>query len=382
MDLSNKTVNLLNLHSGLQHFSSNIYDVFGAVYLLTQGLSFTVVSLAFAGGCLLRNLFRIFSLFLSEKIGLKRALIFGTILNSGLFLIISKVNGINSWLYFYIFYSVLCDITYWLPYHTYYSVAGDDEKRGKQIGAKLSLISLFKISAPLVGGIIITHLGFFALSITSILVSLLSIIPLLFTKDIIPNKSIDWKGALKIVGKKGFIMRMGDGILYIHTFIWTIVIFYIARNYVVFGGLVTFELFSTTLLFLLLGYFIDKGKGKIITYIGLISTGIVILLRALWITTIPGIILSDIVLAFGMAFYSSSFEVGFYNLAKQSTNALWFQFFSELGWDIGAMVCLALSAFLYAIGIPLQFILIISVAGLFINYGVLKKFYSQSTRLF
>jgi hypothetical protein len=162
-----------------------------------------------------------------------------------------------------------------------------------------------------------------------------------------------------------------------HTFVWTIVLFYLVSNYVTFGGLVALELVLTALLFILLGYLIDKGDGKQIAIIGLLTIGLVIILRAFFVTTIPYIIAINAVIAFGMTFYTSSFEVGFYNLAKQSKNTLWFNFWGELGWDMGAAISLLVGAGLFVLGVPLRFTIVLSLSGIFIIYKVLNSFYSR-----
>ncbi len=375
MDFSNKTINLLALHSGIQRFSGNIFNTFSAVYFLSIGISFPIIAMTWAGDCILRGILRPLSLLLSEKIGLKRALIFGVFVGSGIFLVISKVNGVNSWLYFYIFYLAICDITYWLPFHSYYAIAGDNSSRGKQVATMIGFITILQMTAPLIGGILITKLGFLSLYIAAMIIMLLSIFPLFFARDIKPGKPIHFKNAIKTIDKRGMVLQAGAGILSIHSFVWTIVLYYLVRNYVTFGGLVTFELFITVALAILLGYLIDKGNGKRIISIGLIITGIVIISRAFFITTMPSIIIIDIILAFGTMFYSSSFEVGLYNIAKQSENTLWFNFFGELGWDIGAGLSFVLVAGFFTLGVPLRYLIVFSLPGLFAVYYVLNQFY-------
>ena len=373
----NGTINLLNLHTGLQRFSNNILDVFGAVFLLSIGLSFPMVALTWAASCVLRALIRPLSVLLAEKIGLKCALIVGTITGSGLFLVLSKVTGINEWLCFYIFYRALNDIFYWLPYHSYYAAAGDEQDRGKQLSIRLGLVNILKIVAPLLGGLLVNQLGFWALYVSATMVMLISAIPLFFARDASPGQTINWKEALSLIDKRGFVMKIGEGIVYMHSFVWTIVLFYLLDDYVAFGGLITLELLITTILFGILGSFVDKGGGRKIMLAGIIIVAAVIVMRSFLVTTVPQIIISNILVALGVTFYSMSFEVGFYNLAKRAQNTLWFNFFGELGWDIGAMLSLSLSAGLYATGVPLRFVMIFALVGLFIIYKVLSRFYVQ-----
>lgn len=268
--LKNRNIDLLDLHVGLHRFGANIIDVFGAVYLLGLGLSFSTVALAAAASCVIRMVLRPFSLLLSERIGLRKSLLIGTVVNAGLFLVLAGVSELNPWLFFYVFYSALCNITYWLSFHSYNAAAGDTDKRGRQMGLQLGLVTVARMVAPLVGGILIVHLGFLSLYVVATVVMLAAVGPLFFIEDVVPGRSMGWREAVRTVDKRGLVIQMGDGLLYMHGFVWTIVLFLIVGNYVVFGGLVAFELLATAFLFMVLGYFIDKGKGRVITYAGLV----------------------------------------------------------------------------------------------------------------
>jgi MFS family permease len=256
-------------------------------------------------------------------------------------------------------YLALCDIFYWLPYHSYYSTAGDHEDRGKQVGVLFGLITLLSMVAPLVGGILITQLGFSVLYIFATLVMLSAAIPLFFVPELSAGARMTFKDALKTVDKKGLLMQAGDGFLYMHTFVWTIALFYLLGNYMTFGILVTIQLFISALMFLVLGYYLDKGKGLWIMRVGLGLLGF----------------------ALAMTFYSSSFGVGLYTFAKRTPNTMWFHFFAECGWDIGAAVALSVSALLFILGVPLKIVILFSLVGLVIVFSVLKGFYKKSDNL-
>ena len=94
---SNKAVNLLNIHSGLRQFSVGIFDIFTAIYLLERGIDLSVVIFVMIGSYTFRLLLRPISLKVAERIGLKKAVILGSFIFSGLFLVISQVNGADSY---------------------------------------------------------------------------------------------------------------------------------------------------------------------------------------------------------------------------------------------------------------------------------------------
>ncbi len=73
-----------------------------------------------------------------------------------------------------------------------------------------------------------------------------------------------FKNAFRTIDKRGLVLQMGDGFMAMHTFVWTIALFYLVGNYITFGILTAFQLLMTSLMFLVLGYYLDKGKGKLI----------------------------------------------------------------------------------------------------------------------
>lgn len=102
---------------------------------------------------------------------------------------------------------------------------------------------------------------------------------------------------------------------------------------------------------------------------------IIILARGIWVHNIYQSIIINILVAISSIFYYSTASVCYYNLNKKSGNVLWFNFFGELGFDIGAIVGFSLSALLFCIGIPLQYIILVSLPGLFVVNYVLNKYF-------
>ena len=378
----NKNINLLNLHTGLQRFSNSIFDVFGAIYLLQLGISFPVVALVWAASFVLRMFLRPLSLLMAQKIGLKRATIFGTIIGAGLFLVLAQVNGLTIWLYIFIVFLALYDITYWLPYHSYYAAVGNYKDRGKHVGVRGAFVTLFRAAAPIVGAVLISKFGFWSLYLVAMISMLVSVIPILFASDYRQDTSMNFKRALRSIDKRGFLIQIGDGIVYnAHGFMWIIVLFFLTKNIISFGWLIGFEVLLTAVLFLVLGDMIDKGKGRKILSIGIILFSLVILGRTFFVYTINAVIISQIAFAVAVVFYRSIFQTSFYNLAKKTKNTLWFNFFGEMGWDIGALIILVLSAVLVSLGLEIRYIMPFAIVGLFVIQKVLSSYLNNSYSL-
>jgi len=377
--LKNKDINLLNIHTGLNRFSTTIVLMFGALYFLEQGLSYQTIFLVWIIIFLIRLFFRPISLKLSQKIGLKRAVIFGVFFYSGVFPILTQINGMNLWLYIFIVYWAFADIFYWLPYHSYYAAMGESENRGKHIGIREAFTMTLGAIAPLTGGLLIDNFGFWALYAMSMIIILMGSIPLFFLPCIDPGEKMTYKKALKELDKRGFWLLLGEGTLYYsHVFIWTIVLYTLVNNFTTFGWLLSFEIFLNAILFLFLGHYIDKGKGEKITLIATILIAIVITGRALFAYSIPSILVFEVLFALSLCFYSSSLAAGFYNLSKKSHNTLWFHFFGEIGWDIGAITALLGSYFWVDFGFELRYFVFWGLLGLIIVNRVLNKYFKNN----
>lgn len=370
--MQNRNITLLNFHAALQRYSNKTLDVFGGVYFLTHGVSFPIVALMWAASFMVRFLLRPISIWLSVKLGLKQALIIGTLASSGMFLVFTQVNGVSIWLAVFVVYLAFYDILYWLPYHAYYAVSGEESQRGRQLALGEVLVSAVQILVPFVGAILATKLGFNYLYVSAMICMILSVIPILFAKDISPGSSMGLRQAWEQIDRRGWVMSIGYGLLsngYI--FIWTIVIFTIAGNLVDFGGLVTAGLLLSTAISLIAGHYIDKGRATVAARIGLVITGVGIVASSLFVTNSTHIVIVSIVAGFGLALLSMAYMVGLYNFAQKSHSTLWFHYFSEAGWDIGSIIAMLIAAGLFQLGISLQHIMLISLAGLVIIDRVL-----------
>lgn len=367
-------ITLLNFHAALQRYSNKTLDVFGGVYFLTHGVSFSVVALMFAGSFLIRFFLRLLSVRLSQKLGLKYSLIIGTLASSGLFLVFNQIDGLNVWLIVFAVFLAFYDILYWLPYHAYYAISGEQKHRGKQVAFGIGLINGVQILVPFGGAVLAANFGFNYLYISAMICMMLSVIPVLFSKDISPGPKMNFKSSLKDIDKRGFIMSIGNGaITNGHDFIWTIVVFMLAGSLVGFGALITLELLIIAIISYFIGHYMDKGKVKWALRVGIIILVSVIVARSLWVTSTPEIIASIIVAAFGSALIDMPYMVGMYNFSQASRNTLWFHFFAEAGWDIGGFVIMLTAGGLAALGVPLQYLMLLGLPGLFIIDHVLKQ---------
>lgn len=365
---------LLNLHAALQRYSNKTLDVFGGVYFMAHGVPFSAVALMWSASFLIRFFLRPISVWLTGKIGLKYALVLGTLASSGLFLVFNYVDGVNIWLAVFAVYLAFYDILYWLPFHAFYAVSGKENRRGREVAIRVGLINVVQIIVPLGGALIASKYGFNYLYLSAMFCMMLSVLPVLMTQDKIPGAKMTLGNALKEIDKRGLVMSVGDGaVTNGHHFIWTIVMFGLAGSLVNFGALMTVELVLVAVISLVIGRGIDNGKARWAARLGIATLLIAMISRSSWITDPSEIILSSVIVAIGCALLDMPYTVSMYNFAQKSQNALWFHFFAEAGWDIGGFAVLIVAAGLAVLGVPLQYLVLLGLPGLWIIDRVLSK---------
>lgn len=381
LEMRNHNMALLNVHAALQRYSNKTLDVFGGVYFLSNGISFPLVMLMWAASFLIRFLLRPLSVWLSVKLGLKWALTIGIVAGSGLFLVFTQVDGVNIWLAIFAVYLAFYDILYWLPYHAYYAASGEEERRGRHVAFGATFVNLVQIIMPLGGAVLATRFGFNYLYVSAMLCMILSVVPVLLTRDVPLGKQMRLRQAWKETDRRGFAMSIGNGLSENgHDFLWTIVLFILASNLVDFGGLLTLQLLLTSIVSLIIGHSIDKGRAGWATRAGVVIIALVIVARSFWVTTPTQVIVSSFVAALGVALLNMMYTVKLYNFAQKTESTLWFHFFAEAGWDIGSTIAMLLAAALFMLGVPIHYMMLIGIIGLVVIDQVLVEKSPATTR--
>ncbi len=373
--LSNRGINLLNIHLGIQSFGNNFGALFIGVFLFQLGIPLWQIFLGLAGSYFIRLLLRPISLKLCFRYGLKKILILGTLFYAINYPILGQVQNLDSWFIIFFFTFAITDIFYWLPYHSIFAILGDNELRGKQTSVRDGLYMIGVFLAPLSSGIIILNYGYKAAFVISMLFILLSLFPIL-KMPILSLKGYETKALkTKTISRKGFWLYVGDGFFMNQEFIWNLILFLIVINPAYFGALVGLGVLLRILLTLVVGHQFDKGKQFF--FLGILFMSISVIGRAIWADTVPEVIISDIFIAAGYILYSPIFSSVFYNLSKKSQHPIWFQYYAEMGWDIGAGSAALVTAALTSLGYSLQTAMMTSVLGFFITHHILNGYFRE-----
>lgn len=373
----NKAINLINIHAAVVQLAFNLAEIFSAIYLYQLGIPLYQVFLIWTTLFVVRACFRPFALFLVQKIGLKKSVLFGSIFYMGYYLFLGQVDGVNWWLAIFIFYAAWADGFYWLPYHAYYAALGDHGDRGKQLGVREALIKILSMLGPLSGGILINAFGFFAAFVAAAFCMFLAGLLVFFSPEVKIAKKYSFKKAWQ--ENSGFWIFVGDSWLYnAHIYSWNLILFVMLGNVAQLGGLLSLAVFFQISAFLFLGNGIDNGAGRKIYRTGFVLMILAILGRAIFVNTIKEVIFFDLIFALAACFYSPALNTALYNSSKKSKNVLWFQFFAETGWDVGSTIALGTAALITYFGFNPRLILFFSLGSFLILNNVLGRYYKEN----
>ena len=373
---SNKDLNFLNAHYGLRAMGWEMCSMFTLAYLYKQGLSLPLAFTVYAGMLFVRTLTRPVAMWLCLKKGVHFTLMVGTIVFACRYPAMLPIKGLSLALIPFMLISGLADVLYWVPYHNYFASIGDTQDRGASVGVRDAIATIVAVIGPVFGGLLLAVNPFYAFMMPFVL-TLIAVLPLLKTPSLpIPEKPT--KEEKKHIDPFGFIVFIGDGLFYQAGAIWPLIVFMIlSENYGNFGFILALAAFFRALGSMLFGKMIDKGKGALICYIGYGMHIVILSIRGLFAYTVPVIIACDFFAAIAYCFSMTGLMTAVYNATKRAKHPLYFTYYTELGWDVGAVSAMLMCAGLTALGINLRWGLIISIAGAALKILVLDRYYHK-----
>jgi hypothetical protein len=373
--LKNGAVNLLNLHYGLHALAMNGAGVFWAVYLLKAGVPAPAVfgSLGLLLGT--RFLFRPAILLVAPRFGLRALVIFGAVLGALPYAILPQVHGVDLALLTLCIVSAIADTFYWTCYHAYFASLGDTEHRGKQISAREALAALTGIVGPLLVGWTLVTLGPQVAFGAAAVVQAISALPFLWAPDVAvkPTAPNAFRTALP-----GMLMFASDGWIYACSgYAWQIALFLtLGESFTAFGGALALSALVGAVSGLMLGQYIDAGRGVRAVWLTYGSLAALIVLRAMSVDIVALAVIANALGALIACLYVPTIMTAVYNQAKRSPCPLRFHVVTEGGWDIGGASGCVAAATLSALGAPLSTTILLSLAGAALGHFLLYRYYS------
>jgi len=375
--LRNRTVNLINLHYGIQALAQGMGGVFFIAYLLRGGLSVPATLCTMAGILLGRFCLRPLVLVFAKRFGLKPTLIAGTLGIALQYPMLAQVHGLGPALFGLIMISSLGDTFYWSTYHAYFASAGDSEHRGHQIGAREALAAVVGIVAPLIGAWALLTVGprvaFAAVGV----IQALAAIPLLGTPNVAVKRHAP--GAFRAALQGVFLFAADGWLAAIFAFVWQIALFLsLGESFKAYGGAMALAALVGAVSGLLIGRHIDEGHGRRAVVIAYAVIGATLLLRALSVGTPWLAVGANALGALAYCLQAIAMMTAVYNLAKASPCALRFQIAAEGGWDAGCFAGCLVAAALAAYGVNLGAIIMLGFPGVAASVVMLRRYYAAS----
>lgn len=242
----------------------SLIGVFLPLYLYVElGFPFSAVVYYFMAMTLAFALGSYFSLSLLTKYGAKHAMVWSY---PFLLLGVAMTLYLDTYPSLYLLASFLMGLSmgvFWMGFHIDVAVHSHKNSVGKESGVIHLSSILGAIAGPLLGAFILHYFSFSVLFLTAILMFVISIIPMLFSKDVYVKTGFDFRSLFIKDHVKYFLGYFAQGIrVTVATVSWPIFIFTIFGSYVVLGSYAAFATFSLGILGYFAGMGIDKLKDK------------------------------------------------------------------------------------------------------------------------
>jgi len=286
--LKNRELNELYISIAIRAFAVSLIGVFIPIYFYQQGYSFFSIFLFYAIWSLTHMLFSIPSTKISSKLGLKRSILLSIPFLILFFFFLYTLENFNWPLPILSIFIGLSTSLFWLSYHVDFAKFSNKKNRGKQVGFSKIIIAVFSVLGPIVGGIILTFVGFGILFIIVSVLLIGSVIPLFFSREIHEPSSFSLKGFFRGQKIKDILSYVGFGIEgKIGAVVWPlfIFIFIFSEKYISLGLVSSLTLGVALISVIFIGKFSDIYRRKILK-IGSVFNAVIWIAKSFIITPI------------------------------------------------------------------------------------------------
>ncbi len=358
----------LYLHKIIHDLGGGLVGMFGVIffYVISGSLKFTLI--LFGLICLLYFLTAPLWARLLKYFCQHTLMAFGILfyVASSVILYFLAEAGQIVWflIIFLIIFSLLNRLFYWVPYNIDFAHFVNKHHRGRQLSFLSIVVSLLGIALPIFSAFVITHFGFSSLFVLSIVVLLLSLLPLYFTPRTREQYSFGYLESFKkLLAKKHFksnLAYFADGFQdYIGAIIWPIFIFIILRGQYMSIGLISAGIILIgCLLRYLMGEATDRFDKKKLIKTGSLLYALGWTFKAL-VSSGLHVFLVGVYHDFSAILFRTPFDVLTYEIAADEGHYVdEFTILREMSLNLGRVVAVVSSVILLGfISIPWLFVL-------------------------
>lgn len=361
----NRDMNRLYVHWVIYFLAEGIGWIFVPIYFLQNGFSLPQVLMMVAAMMAFRILFRLFYIWFYKYLQYKWGMVFGMAMMAAAVALLPYVLESNYVLAAFLMLFSGGATFYWVGFHCLFSFVGESADRGKNVAMIYSMLVLAEAFVPLASGLIAAVFGFDYLFIAAGIIMIVSLIPLISVvvppepltatlQESLKDPHCRWGGGYHLAF--GFLDMA-------NVFLWRIAAFILIGDLVLYGGTLSAGMLALALIHLIIGVYVDRGKGRSLFMIGSGLALIQVIFRGLFATTPVSIAASE------------SFTMGdklmtlkdrlYYNFGEKSCHRFWYHFWGEVAWDIATIVLMSLTSGLLLLGLSLPLaIMLLAPLGL------------------
>ncbi len=373
-------INRFFQHVGLFQFASCLAGVFVFALLLRQGVSPPVIFLSMAGVFCLRFSLRPLVLLLARAVGLRGAMVTGTVLSCLQYLAIGRVEGVDGWLVAWVVATAAGDVIYWTLFHVIFASVGQQARLGRQTSLRQIISSAASIAGPPLGGLLLTWFPpVIAFSVAALL-RVLSAIPLMgipdppFVREAPPDAYRAGRHAAAVFMTDGWVC-CSSGIA------WGMIAYVgLGQRYDTLGAAIATASLAGALAGVFLGRLVDFGRARQAVYLN-VAAGVAINLIQAAAGYEPARIVGGMLAAAllgGLA--APSIMPAVYIAVQAAPCTLRAQIAAEGGWDCGAVLATLCCAALTWLGAPLQAGILLAIPALFVQSWLLVHLYGSGAK--
>jgi len=255
------------LSVAIRHLAIGMIGIFEPVYMyLAFDRSLTYTMIFFGASYGLFGLLAVFGGRVMAKLGIKKTMIISSLIFFCYYLCLFFIDKSFLLPAAAIILRSLGLLFFWPGFHTYFIRFTNKETRSAKWGQLESVIFLVSIIGPIVGGFLLAGLGYLNLFIVVLATLLISILPLIISKERHEQYTDTYTGAWKRIFKnKSLSIALSSEAVELSTseFLWPLFMFLIGINYKRMGGITSIGLAVSAMLSIYIGkLLLQKNRAK------------------------------------------------------------------------------------------------------------------------